>query len=469
MFDLKLAPKDTRLIFNQQLPFFNWYYPFELEHELLPNPLLPFLTFEISPIKRFAVYIHIPFCETICSFCPFTRGRYNSEQDIQDYIDALFCEIQLKRNIIGQPKIDTVFIGGGTPSVLSPKQIEVLGHAIHTHFNTQELAEFTFELEVKSVTYEKLKAMQRIGVNRISFGAQTFTIRHRELFSLDATVCQIRNTAQMANEVFAYTNVDMIYGMAGQTPDDLYHDVNEALSLQTTTVDFYPLNNLAAQTRMYRMMRETGLQHLSATQRMQYRYNIDNYLRARGYSKINGYSYSRSDKSNQNLIQHHPKFQYHDIVYGYQDDSVLGYGASALTQMPGYNIYNHPDRAEYISRIRRGMLAWEAFGIDECFEKGIVTFPYRGVLNKSRIAWEYVHSETLVALEEAIRSGLVLDREKTYELTYDGWLYYVNLMYYLMPNKGKKWISNRIGLRIASGNECEHTVLDEHPHTDIRD
>lgn len=459
MFELNLVPRDGQIGFDRQLPFFNWYYPFDTRPDPILSPVLPFLEFERQPTQRSAAYFHVPFCDTICSFCPFTRGRYSRAQEIQSYVDALVAEIEIKRSLIGRAAVDVVFVGGGTPSVLSPAQIEMLGEAINTHLDTSKTVEFTFELEAKSVTREKLEAMQRIGVNRISYGAQTFSAVHRELFSLDATLDQVRNTAEMANEMFTYTNVDMIFGMAGQTPEDLSHDVQEALSLNTTTIDFYPLNNLAAQVRMHKRVLTSGLQHLSASQRMRYRLDIDRLLRQQGYRPINGYSYSRSEGSHQGLIQHHPKFQYHDIIYGYHDEALLGYGASALTQLPGYNVYNHADRDEYNSRVRAGTLPWEACGAGDTGEKGIVTFPYRGILEKSRIPWESVASETLTALDQALEAGLITNEKDSYLVTERGWLFYVNLMYYLMPSKGKQWVSDRIATQSSAGRVCEQTEL----------
>src|ERR1700741_2372501 len=460
LFDLQLVARDGLFTFNRQLPFFNWDYPFDAHPDSILNPVLPFLEFERHPAQRSAAYFHVPFCDTICSFCPFTRGKYNREQEVQNYVEALVDEIELKRSLIGRTAVNVIFVGGGTPSVLTPTQIELLGEALHTHLDTENVVEFTFELEAKSVTREKLEAMRRIGVNRVSFGAQTFSTLHRKLFSLDATIGQLRNTAAMANDMFAYTNVDMIYGMAGQRPEDLSHDISEALDLETTTIDFYPLNNLAAQVRMHKQVHTLGLRHLSASQRMQYRRDIDQQLRAHGYHAINGYGYSRSEGLNQEPIQNRPRFQYHDIIYGYHDDAMLGYGASALTQVPGYNVYNHPDRDEYVSRVRAGAIPWEACGLGDCYEKGVVTFPYRGTLDKSRIPWERVPDETLAALEQAVTAGLIIAENDAYKVTASGWLFYVNLMYYLMPSKGKRWVSDRIAAQMGNGRECEETELE---------
>jgi coproporphyrinogen III oxidase-like Fe-S oxidoreductase len=126
MFDLELRRRNGLFTFNRQLPVFNWYYPFNVSEDRLPAPtaLLLLWALERNPAQRRAVYVHVPFCETICSFCPFTRGRYRSDQEINDYVEGLLGEIEIKRNLIGRTKVDTVFVGGGTPSVLSPTQIE---------------------------------------------------------------------------------------------------------------------------------------------------------------------------------------------------------------------------------------------------------------------------------------------------------------------------------------------------------
>lgn len=108
------------------------------------------------------------------------------------------------------------------------------------------------ECEVKSVTLEKLQAFQQIGVNRISFGVQTFHPVYRELFTMTATIDQIRRVAEWVNERFPSTNVDMICGMAGQMLDDLLTDVDQVNALGMTTVDYYTLNNVASQPRLHR-------------------------------------------------------------------------------------------------------------------------------------------------------------------------------------------------------------------------
>ena len=158
----------------------------------------------------------------------------SSHSDVDEYVRALLDEIDLKKDFVGRPQVDAIFVGRGSPSILHPHQIELLGKAISRNFDLGALKEFSFEVEVKSATPEKLRTMRHIGVNRISFGAQTFSEEYRRLLNLDASTKQIIDTAAIANSLFPYSNVDLLYGMAGQEIDQLNEDLTAALDLQST-------------------------------------------------------------------------------------------------------------------------------------------------------------------------------------------------------------------------------------------
>jgi coproporphyrinogen III oxidase-like Fe-S oxidoreductase len=465
MFRLRLLPAQPLIKFNQQLPISNWAYPFHRDEDRHPDQLAAYATPKRAAVRRRAVYIHIPFCETICNFCPFYRGKYKSGLDIDQYLNALVAEMDLKRNIIGYYKVNAIFVGGGTPSLLSPPQIELLGQAIARNFDLNDLTEFTFEVEVKSVSPEKLQAMRAIGVNRVSFGVQTFSETYRALFSLDATEKQIREAAALVNSMFPYTNMDLLYGMAGQNLDQLHDDIAAAVRLKTRTIDVYPINNLAASRAMHVAVARAGLDLLPAATRLQFRVYIDELFQELGYAPISGYSYAISDetcKDRRVAVQHSPKFHYHDILYGHHDDEIIGYGSSALSQIPGFNLYNPANRQAYVTRIMEGgALPHISFGPVEAPERGIVFLPYRGVLEKRRVPWDEVPDETLVALRQAEDAELIVDQGNKYEITKVGWLFYVNLMYYLMPAPGKRWVSDKIERQQQAGRSSGNTDLTE--------
>ena len=149
--DLRILHDQPLVKFDRQLPIFNWPYPFDREEDQLEDRLQPYLNPRRTAVARRAAYIHVPFCETICNFCPFQKEKYRSNDEINEYVSALIAEMDMKRAFLGRCTVDAIFVGGGTPSILNPRQLELLGDAISRNFDTRSLREFTFEVEVKRV------------------------------------------------------------------------------------------------------------------------------------------------------------------------------------------------------------------------------------------------------------------------------------------------------------------------------
>lgn len=463
---MSLNPLPTLLKFDQQLPVYNWFYPFEEMGQKMADPFSVFT--DIEPQSRqHALYFHVPFCETICSFCPFIRGQFDDEDQLDRYVRALLREIEIKHqySVTTSSPIDCIFFGGGTASVLGVEHFYRLGEALHRYFDLSQLKEFTIECEVKSVTLEKLKAFQDIGANRISFGVQTFNPLYRELFTMTASVDQIRQVAEWVNERFPFTNVDMIYGMSGQTLDDLLTDVDRVNELGMTTVDYYPLNNAVTQMRLHRAFAERDLKPLSANTKASYRMFLNEYLRAQGYVPHNGYSFTRSTASAGTprvVVQRNgPIFLYHDMFYGYADDYIDAYGSGALSAFGSHLVHNIENREQYAARLLGdGLRPWfTAYSDVNVASKGVIYFPYRGVLEKSRIDWDKVYPETRSMLEESVASGLAVDRGDIYELTEAGWLFYVNYIYALMSHEEQRVLSKIITYQYSQGRKPDNRVL----------
>jgi coproporphyrinogen III oxidase-like Fe-S oxidoreductase len=222
------------------------------------------------------------------------------------------------------------------------------------------------------------------------------------------------------------------------------------------------MNNLTASPSMHRAIADRKLSYLPATTRTMYRIYLDRWFSRHGYRPISGFGYSRSN-GQEGVIQNAPKFLYHDILYGYHDDEIIGYGASAMSQVPNYNLYN-PRTKSYIRKLLADKeLPWNRLRATNSPERGIVTFPYRGELDKRRVPWDLVPTETWVALYELQKAGLVVDDCDRYLVSKVGWLYYVNLMYYLMPKQGKESLSNNIIKQYRDGRLCGETTLEGLP------
>ncbi|HTK36970.1 MAG TPA: radical SAM protein, partial [Pyrinomonadaceae bacterium] len=133
---------------------------------------------------RAGVYLHIPFCKSRCSYCDFATDVYKSSEVVDRYVDALTAEILAFQHEKNPPAdaggsdvhrdVDTIYFGGGTPSMLAPNQVEKILNAVEAKFSFGRHSEVTMEMNPATVTLESLKEYRSLGVNRASFGVQTF-------------------------------------------------------------------------------------------------------------------------------------------------------------------------------------------------------------------------------------------------------------------------------------------------------
>ena len=193
-----------------------------------------------------SVYIHIPFCDNICSYCDFCKVFYNSKL-VDDYLNALRNEINL--NYKGEI-IDTIYIGGGTPSSLSLEQLSILFDIIKV-FKLNNDYEFTFECNIESIDFDKLQFLYDNGVNRLSIGVQTFNEKFLKFLNRNHTSDMVVSKIDMAKNIgFNNINIDLIYAIPGETLDDLNHDIDMFLSLDINHISTYSLI-LEEHTKLY--------------------------------------------------------------------------------------------------------------------------------------------------------------------------------------------------------------------------
>ncbi|MEZ5308497.1 MAG: radical SAM family heme chaperone HemW [Pyrinomonadaceae bacterium] len=196
------------------------------------------------------VYIHIPFCKSRCSYCDFATDVYRDEERVETYVDALASEI------LSDPRnapIDTIYFGGGTPSLLSPKQLEKIVGAIETSFKIKDGTEFTLEMNPATVTPDKLKDFRSLGVNRASFGVQTFDDRDLRLLARGHDSADALHTFRMLRQAgFENISFDLIAALPGQTIENWRGNLEKAISLSPEHLSLYllevhPETPLAAQ------------------------------------------------------------------------------------------------------------------------------------------------------------------------------------------------------------------------------
>ncbi|ERJ13669.1 radical SAM family heme chaperone HemW [Haloplasma contractile] len=185
-----------------------------------------------------SVYIHIPFCQRICNYCDFVK-RVSKRETIDQYIEALRTEIELYKPY---EELDTLYIGGGTPSILTIQQLKQIEMMIDDYFILSEGCEFTVECNPEHVTEERVLLFKEMGVNRISLGVQTFNDRHLKLLNRGHTKEDvIRSVALLRQHGFDQINIDLIYAIPGQTLTELQDDLNMIKELNLEHVSAYSL------------------------------------------------------------------------------------------------------------------------------------------------------------------------------------------------------------------------------------
>jgi oxygen-independent coproporphyrinogen-3 oxidase len=185
------------------------------------------------------IYIHIPFCRSRCSYCDFATDVYRSAEIVESYVSALTKEI---KNFPISHAVDTIYFGGGTPSLLTPTQLEKVLETIYKTFSVAENSEITLEMNPATVTLETLKDYKSLGVNRASFGAQTFDDTELKRLGRKHTAADVRETIELLRRSgFANVSFDLIAGLPQQTLKDWERNLDQALDLQPEHLSLYLL------------------------------------------------------------------------------------------------------------------------------------------------------------------------------------------------------------------------------------
>lgn len=193
-----------------------------------------------------SVYIHIPFCDTICSYCDFCKFIKNSEW-VNKYLDELHKEIKDKYK--GEV-INTIYIGGGTPSSLNIEELKKLFDILKI-FKLSSDVEYTFECNIENIDIEKLRLLYNNKVNRLSIGIQTFNDKYIHYLNRRHNKDMIKDIIRSAKKIgFKNINIDLIYAIKNQTLEDLNHDLDEFLNLDITHISTYSLM-IEPNTRLY--------------------------------------------------------------------------------------------------------------------------------------------------------------------------------------------------------------------------
>jgi len=186
------------------------------------------------------IYLHIPFCRQACRYCDFFFSV--SLRNVDEYVDCLIKEIEIKAGEGQRAALETLYLGGGTPSVLAEKQHEKILDAIHRHFKFRDDAEWTIECNPDDLSPAYLEQLKRLGFNRISIGIQSFFEKDLKLMRRSHSSDQAEQSVRDASAAgFDNLTLDLIYGIPGQSLKEWEKNIEKALSLPVSHISAYHL------------------------------------------------------------------------------------------------------------------------------------------------------------------------------------------------------------------------------------
>ncbi|HMQ03234.1 MAG TPA: radical SAM family heme chaperone HemW [Pyrinomonadaceae bacterium] len=297
------------------------------------------------------VYLHIPFCKSRCSYCDFATDVYRSGEAVERYVDALCFEIRNSKFEI-QDLIDTIYFGGGTPSLLEPEHVETILSSVFSVFSVANDPEITLEMNPATVTPEKLTSYRELGVNRASFGVQTFNDRDLKLLARGHDSSDARETYRMLrDEGFENISFDLIAGLPGQSMEYWQLNLDEAIEMSPEHISLYLLeiHEATPLAEQIRSGRRTPIEDDLAAE--MYEVMLDR-LAASGYQQYEISNFAR------------PGFESRHNTKYWRLDPVYGFGVAAHSFDGRERLANDRDTAKYVEMI-------EQFGSAETFREEI--------------------------------------------------------------------------------------------------
>ena len=202
---------------------------------------MPHTALRLKTLPPLSLYIHIPWCVRKCPYCDFNSHEARGNAPEQDYIAALTADLEAALPLIWGRKIYTVFFGGGTPSVFSAAGIEQIIAAVRARLPLSVEAEITLEANPGTFETEKFRAFRAAGVNRLSIGIQSFNAAHLTALGRIHNGDEAHRAIDIAREHFDNFNLDLMYGLPGQSIDEARADIATALAIAPPHLSVYHL------------------------------------------------------------------------------------------------------------------------------------------------------------------------------------------------------------------------------------
>ena len=349
-----------------------------------------------------ALYLHIPFCVKRCYYCDFDSSAIDRDDPfIDEYIDELCMQIRRKAKEGELADIETIYIGGGTPSYIGNARLTKLLYMISVSVRLENVREFTMEANPESIDDALIKDIWALGVNRLSIGVQSFDDSVLEILGRAHNASDARNAVQCAQQRFENVSIDLMCGIPGQSTESLENSVETAVNLGVKHVSMYPLT-IEPHTLLNNMVLSGEYPEPDEDEQAAHMESAERILTQAGFERYEVANYAR------------PAFQsLHNIAY-WTGVPYLGLGRSATTMT---------QNSERRGRMRDGIVT------DDLDKRQMVAEDIMlgmrlacGVSDERIVAADDTLPQLRAALSALCEDGLVVHEGGRYRPTHQGWL-----------------------------------------------
>lgn len=312
---------------------------------------------ESNEQEGISVYIHLPFCEKLCTFCGCNK-RITTNHSVEDeYIDVLLKEWNLyRKSMTSRPVIRELHIGGGTPTFFSPQNLHRMLQGILVDSVVPKVHEFGFEGHPNNTTREHLQTLFELGFNRVSFGMQDSNPQVQEVINRVQPLENVRQVVQWAREIgYESVNLDLVYGLPLQTLPRIEKTIQDAISMRPDRIAFYSYAHVPWTSKAQRLFDESDLPE--ASEKMQLYQKGKELFRAAGYTDIGMDHFALPSDL---MVKAHNEGTLHRNFMGYtvqQTGLLLGLGVSSISDIYYGFAQNKKTIQEYYQQINAGELA----------------------------------------------------------------------------------------------------------------
>lgn len=290
-----------------------------------------------------AAYLHIPFCEHICHYCDFNKV-FLKGQPVEEYLQALDQEIQMTLQQFPTTELDTIFVGGGTPTSLDEGQLYRFCDSINRHLKQSVNVEFTFEANPGDLSMEKLQILKEAGVNRLSLGVQTFNDKLLEKIGRVHRAKDVFKTIDSAKAVgFENISIDLIYSLPTQSLEDFKQTLTTAFSLEIPHYSAYSLI-IEPKTVFYNLMTKGKLPLPGE--------DIEAQMYELVMEEMEKHGFHQYEISNFSIPGYESR---HNLTY-WNNEHYYGFGAGAHSYLNGIRRSNIGPVKKYIDAVSAGEL-----------------------------------------------------------------------------------------------------------------